>query len=200
MPSRSRSSSFVALVQGADVGWSRRAWPPRIAVGWQHWWNIVSAIPGLLCNIFYNLANVVFKKDICLWILWWCHLTISSFDNLFRLKNLSESVLVQTGTRCAMMANWLPIEESITRHWADSVTMEMYDENDDGLLLFWLGLQLSSTSSDSSIEPAEIKELRLSSAHAMIFLSQQVSDEAPLNLSLTTYLTMMTIIMWFLNV
>ena len=35
---------------------------------------------------------------------------------------------------------------------------------------------ISSSESSSSSEPIAIKELRMSSAHAMIFLSQQVSD------------------------
>lgn len=67
------------------------------------------------------------------------------------------------------LANWLPIHQSITRGSVDSVSMGIYDDD--------FSLQLSSTSSsDSSTEPAEIKELRLSSAHAMIFLSQQVGS------------------------
>ena len=37
---------FVALVQGADVGWNRRAWPQWITVGWQHRRITVSSISG----------------------------------------------------------------------------------------------------------------------------------------------------------
>ena len=66
------------------------------------------------------------------------------------------------------MANWLPIPESILAARVDPVTMEIsYD-----LISFFWQTQLSSTSESSS--PEQIKELRLSSAHAMIFLSQQV--------------------------
>lgn len=148
----SRSSSFVAFVQGADVGWSGRAWPQWIAVRWQH--RRVSAIAG------------------------------SSIENTHIILTCTRYILDWADVIADSRINITPVDFSQLSPWK---------LRDSRLFLVHVILQLSSTSSESSAELS--KELRLSSAHAMIFLSQQVLPHSPFVMSWNEKKTWMEVVL-----